>query len=242
MLRRDLIGTVFLGAALLGAAGAVKAAPATGQHEDIKGPWEVIFDGTSTGQLRGYKQEGFPAQAWSVTDGTLTTNPQATPVDLVTKGEYTDFDLQLEWRVTPGANSGVMYHAGENAAEAWNTGPEIQVLDDARHADGQHPKTSAGALYALVAPDENKVLNPVGEWNQFRLLVIGPRVRHWLNGRKLLDIRTDSPKLKELIARSKFAEFPGFNHLETGHIVLQHHQDQVSYRNVRVRRIQAPKD
>ncbi len=209
----------------------ILAAEKSGKGAD----WEVIFDGKSTDHLRGYKRQDFPSKAWSIDNGGLKTNPSADPVDLVTKENYGNFELELEWKVSAGANSGVMYHSNEEFDEAWNTGPEIQVLDDVKHPDAKNPKTSASALYALVAP-KDKQLKPVGEWNQFRLVVTGKHLQHWLNGKLVLDVDTGSPEIHELIAKSKFAQFPKFDQLTTGHIVLQHHHDEVWFRNVRIRR------
>lgn len=213
-----------------------KKAKAKTQSVKPKGPWEPIFEGRSTEHLRGYKRKDFPAKGWKVEDGVLKAIPKGEVVDLVTKEKYENFELELDWKVTPGANSGVMFHVSEEEAEPWNTGPEIQVLDDALHKDGQNAQTSAGALYALVAP-ASKSLKPVGEWNRFRLIVNGKRVRHWLNGQKVLDVKTDSPELRELIAKSKFAAHPKFDSVPSGHIVIQHHTDEVWYKGIRVRRL-----
>lgn len=200
------------------------------------GRWESIFEGESTEKLRGYKRADFPAKGWKVENGVLKAIAKGEVVDLVTKETYENFELELDWKVTAGANSGVMFHVSEEFAEPWNTGPEVQVLDDALHKDGKNPTTSAGALYALVAPT-NKVLRPVGEWNRFRLVVNGKRVRHFLNGTKVLDVKMDSPEVKALIRKSKFAEHPKFNTLSSGHIVIQHHTDEVWYKDIRVRRL-----
>jgi hypothetical protein len=206
------------------------------KKEKKKGKWETLFDGQSIDKWRGYKKDAFPNTSWLVEDGTLRTNPKADPVDIVTKENYDHFELQLEWRVTPGANSGIMYHVGEDFEEAWYTGPEMQVLDDQKHPDGKDPRTSAGALYALIAPHD-KELKPVGEWNQVRLIVKGNHVEHWLNEKKILEYELGSPELQKLIAQSKFADKPKFAKLSTGHIVLQHHHDEVWYRNIRVRKL-----
>src|SRR5436190_7066443 len=185
------------------------------EKKSQKEKFEVLFDGKSTDKWRGYKRQDFPTKAWTIEDGALKTNPKADPVDLVTKENYDNFDLQFEWKVTPGANSGVMYHLNEDFDEAWNTGPEYQILDDAKHADGKDPKTSAAALYALIAP-RDKELKPVGEWNEGRILVQGKHVEHYLNGKKVVEYDLGSPELEALIARSKFASFPKFAKLETG--------------------------
>ena len=201
-----------------------------------KSDWIVLFDGKSADAFRSYKGDSFPDKAWAVEDGTLKTIHSDSPVDLVTKEIFESFDLRLEWRISPGGNSGVMYHVSEDFDNPWQTGPEMQVLDDDKHGDGKNPKTSAGALYALIAPT-NKHLKPVGEWNSVRLLVQGKHVEHWLNGNKIVEYELGSDELAALIAKSKFKHMPRFAQETSGHIDLQHHHDIVWYRNIKVRRL-----
>ena len=198
--------------------------------------WTMLFDGGATNAFRGYKQTGLPS-SWKVEDGALKTIP-GKGGDLVTREKYDNFELRLQWKIAAGGNSGIMYRVSEDFDEPWWTGPEMQVLDDAKHADGKDPRTSAGALYALLAPKEKK-LRPVGEWNRVRLVVQGNHVEHWLNGDKILSYELGSPELNALIAKSKFADKPRFGKETTGHICLQHHNDEVWYRNVRVRKLPA---
>jgi hypothetical protein len=198
--------------------------------------WEILFDGNSTEKWRGYKKTDFPSANWKVEDGVLKTNPNAQPIDLVSKEEYGDFDLRVEWKVTPGANSGIIYRANEEGEEAWQTGPEMQILDDDKHADGKNPKTTAGALYALIAPT-NKTLKPVGKWNKVRVIARGNHIEHWLNGKKVVEYDMNSPELQALIKESKFAPFLKFAKLPSGHVVLQHHQDEVWFRDIKIRRL-----
>jgi hypothetical protein len=183
---------------------------------------------------RGYKRDSFPDKGWSVEAGALKTIPGGDVVDLVSKGTYQNFILELDWRISPGGNSGIMYHVTENYPEAWWTGPEMQVLDDDKHSDGRNPKTSAGALYGLIAP-VNKRLKPVGEWNHVRIVVNGRHVEYWLNNAKVVQYELGSPELNALIANSKFKDKPEFAKAKAGHIVLQNHRDAVWFRNIRVR-------
>lgn len=194
----------------------------------------ILFDGTNTDAWRGYKRDAFPSKGWVVENGTLSPVVGGDRVDLVTKDVYKDFDLELEWKVGPGGNSGVMYDVSESEPETYYTGPEMQVLDDAGHKDGKNSKTSAGALYALVAPT-NKVLKPAGEWNAARIVKKGNHVEHWLNGAKIVEYELGSPALAALIADSKFKEWPRFAKEGQGHIVLQHHGDPASFRNIRIK-------
>ena len=193
----------------------------------------VLFDGTNTDAWRGYKRDAFPTRGWLVKDGTLSPIVGGDKVDLVTKDVYKDFDLELEWKVGPVGNSGVMYDVAETEIEPYWTGPEMQVLDDVGHKDGKESTTSAGSLYALVGP-KGKVLKPVGEWNKARLVKKGNHVEHWLNGTKIVEYELGSPALAALIADSKFKDWKRFGKEGQGHIVLQHHGDPAWFRNVRI--------
>lgn len=197
--------------------------------------WVVLFDGKSTDAWRAYRQEGFPKKGWEVVDGTLHVQGGGGAGDLVTRQKFGDFELEWEWKVSPGANSGVMYRVTEVGSEPWNTGPEYQILDDALHPDGKNPKTSAAALYALVAPDATKVLKPVGEWNASRIVLKGSKLEHWLNGKRVVALDLSSPEAKALIARSKFKDLPRFAQEPAGFICLQDHGNDVWYRAIRVR-------
>lgn len=206
-----------------------------------KPKWQVLFDGKSTAAWRGFRRNDFPSKCWTIEDGSLRTNAgcaEADRVDIVTKGKYQNFELELEWRVSPGANSGVIYLVSEDEDQTWKTGPEMQVLDEEKHADGKDPKTSAGSLYGLIAPT-NKTLQPVGQFNLARVTVNNQHVEYWLNGKKILSYELGSEELKALIAQSKFKEFPRFAMNREGYIALQFHGDSVWYRNVRIRALPA---
>ena len=203
------------------------------------GPWKTLFDGKSTGAWRGYNRDAFPTDVWKVENGELKTIEGAkNPVDIITRDKYRDFELELEWKIKPGGNSGIIYRVAElpKPSETWHSGPEMQVLDDDKHKDALDPKTSAGSLYALVAPT-NKTVNPPGQWNKVRLVVNGTHVEHWLNGKKVVDADLASPEIKALIAASKFKAYPQFAQEREGYVALQFHGDEVAYRNVRIRRL-----
>lgn len=202
------------------------------------GDWEVLFDGTALEHWRGFRRDDPPA-AWSAQDGLLAFTPiqdGAQRGDLLTRDIYGDFELRLEWRVAEGGNSGIMYRVTEDERATWLTGPEMQVLDDDRHADGQIPSHRAGALYDLVVPPAG-ITRPVGEWNEVRIVVRGDRIQQWLNGHLTADVEIGSDDWRERIAASKFADVPSFASARQGHIVLQDHGDPVWYRNIRVRRL-----
>lgn len=196
--------------------------------------WTVLFDGNSTDSWRAFNRETFPGDGWTIEDGTLKTIVGGDVVDIITKNQYENFELELEWKVSPGGNSGIFFGVNEQDGSVWQSGLEMQVLDDSLHHDGQNPKTSAGSLYALIPP-QSKVLKPVGEFNKARLVVNGTHAEHWLNGVKLLEYELGSEALAGLIAESKFKDLPNFGNAKIGHIALQHHGEEVWYRNIRIR-------
>src|SRR6185369_17214375 len=198
--------------------------------------WTVLFEGKPTDQLRGYRQKTFPTNNWVIDGDALKTVP-GRAVDLITKEKYENFELEAEWKVKEGGNSGVIYRTVETNGPTWYTGPEMQILDDARHPDGKNPKTSAGALYDLIAPSAGKKVNPAGEWNKSRLIMKDNHVEHWLNDIKVVEYQWDSPEVRDLIKQSKFKDLPAFMKQKSGHIALQHHGEEAWFRNVRIRRL-----
>ncbi len=199
-----------------------------------KAGWQLLFDGTSCEHFRGFKREDLPG-AWSAQDGTLAFDPEHEDRgDILTKAQYESYVLELEWRVAPKGNSGVMFHVGESEGAPWATGPEMQILDNEGHPDGRARKTSAGANYALDAPALD-VTRPPGRWNRARLVVDGTRIEHWLNGWKLLEYELGSEAWKARVATSKFKDMQAYGSLRKGHIGLQDHGDVVAFRNLRIK-------
>ncbi len=197
--------------------------------------FEALFDGRSLAGWRGYR--GARASGWRVQDGWLRAEP-GRGVDLVSVGEYDDFELELEWRAAPGGNGGVFYRAGEEARALWQDAAELQALDDARHADGQAPLHRAGSVYDLFAPNAD-VVRPAGEINRARVIARGSKVEHWLNGHLVAAYDTASETWKRQLAASKFRDLPGFGARARGHIGLQHHGEAMAYRNIKLRALPA---
>lgn len=203
----------------------------------------MLFDGKLTEQLRGYKMNTFPHEAWKVEQGALVTQTGVPNIDLVTKEQYKDFELQFDWKVSEAGNSGVFFHVQEEANQEagngnspnWLDNFEMQILDDINF-DDKEPKRSAGSLYDLITP-QNKKLKPVGEYNQARLVVNKGHVEHWMNGVKVVEYQIGSEKLNSIINNSKFKENPKFAKSTTGHIMFQHHGQQVWLKNIKVRRL-----
>ena len=195
--------------------------------------WRLLFDGRTTAGWRGFRRADMPA-GWQVVDGALTRVAEG--ADIVTTDQFGNFELALEWNVAPGGNSGVMYRVSEDVAESYESGPEMQVLDDARHADGKSRLTAAGSLFALY-PSPEGVVRPAGEWNAARVVANGNHVEHWLNGVKVVEYELGSPDWEARVRASKFQQWPTFGRARTGHIALQDHGDRVAYRNVKVREL-----
>ena len=193
--------------------------------------WRLLFDGTTLDGWRGFTTVE-PPPSWKPVDGTLLR--VADGGDLMTVDQYADFELELEWKVPPAGNSGIMFRVTGQGARTHETGPEMQVLDNAGHPDSKDPRTSAGANYALHAPVRD-VTRPAGQWNAVRLVVKGAHVEHWMNGEKLLEYELWSADWEARVKASKFAAWPAYGRARRGHIVLQDHGDAVAFRNIRIR-------
>ncbi|SVB08751.1 uncharacterized protein METZ01_LOCUS161605 [marine metagenome] len=197
--------------------------------------WTVLFDGEKVNGLKGYKQTGFPSDDWVIVGGTLKTIP-GQGVDLISEDIYKDFELELEWKVPTGGNSGIFYFATEEGDYIWQSAPEMQVLDDETHTNGENTLTSAGSLYDLIAASSS-VVKPVGEFNRVRIKVKDNNVEHWLNGTKVVEYIYQSDHMKELIAKSKFKTMLLFAKAKAGRIGLQGDHGEVWYRNIRIRKL-----
>ncbi|TWT47243.1 family 16 glycoside hydrolase [Botrimarina hoheduenensis] len=209
------------------------AVPAVVRAQPATGDWVVLMDGSSLDAWRGYQRTDLPA-AWKINEaGELAFTPGESGGDLVTKQEFGDFELEFEWRVAPGSNSGVLYGASEDKPHVYETGMEYQVLDDAGFGDAE-PRHQAGALYGLY-PRKIDATKPADQWNTARIVVEGTRIEHWLNGELVVEAERGSTTWKERIAASKFAAWDRFAANERGRIALQDHGGAVWYRNVRIR-------
>lgn len=193
--------------------------------------WRLLFDGQTTDGWRGYHMDSVPS-GWQVVDGALT-RVEATS-DLITRDQFADFELSLEWKVVPEGNSGIMYRVTEEYDNTYMSGPEMQVLDDSAHADGLSRLTAAGANYALHAAPAG-VVKSAGQWNLAKIVVQGNHVEHWLNGQKLLEYELLSPEWEALVKASKFVEWPGYGRAQRGHIALQGDHGEVAFRNIKIR-------
>lgn len=218
---------IALALAVVMSATAAHAADNVLTKAEKKAGWRLLFDGKTTAGWRGFKAA---APDWRVEDGALAPDPKASK-DIMTQATFGDFDLTFDWKISPKGNSGVMFRVIEGPQETYHSGPEYQVLDNAR---GERPLERAGSLYALYAPTTD-VPKTVGEWNTSRIVLKGGKGEHWLNGVKVAAYDLDSAEFKAKVAGSKFKAWPQFAASPTGHIALQNHGDMVWYRNLKIR-------
>jgi hypothetical protein len=196
--------------------------------------WKLLFNGTDLAGWKGYKKDA-PGATWVVEDGALALTAGGAG-DIMTAEQFGPFELKLDWKISPKGNSGVIYLIREIADQpnTYNSGPEMQVLDNDGHADGKIPSHRAGALYDLETPPDGAV-KPVGEWNEARILFTGSKIEHWLNGVKVSESSYGDDAWRAKVAASKFKQWPPFGTFPSGHIALQDHGDKVWYRNIRIR-------
>ena len=215
------------------------------QLEVVADAWEVIFDGTSFDKLKGYLTDEVPNQ-WKLEEGAMVFYPPAErkigeAYNLVTKASYTDFVLSLEWRIAEAGNSGIFWgvHEDPSLNEAYQTGPEIQVLDNDKHPDGKNGTThQAGALYDMIAPSKD-VTKPVGEWNLCEITIdhktnTGSVV---LNNELIVSFPVNNPQWGEMVSKSKFADWEHFGKYTTGKIGFQDHGDGVAFKNIKIKEL-----
>ena len=223
-------------------AGAACAADNLLSDQEAKDGWKLLWDGHSAEGWRSAGSEQFPAAGWEMKDGVLTVLGKKGG-DIVTRAKYANFELSFEFRLTPVANSGVKYFVQPTAGGKGAVGLEYQILDDARHPDaklGENGDRTISSLYDLMPAAATKKPSPIGEWNRGRIVSRGPHVEHWLNGEKVLEYERGSDAFRARIAASKYKGIPGFGEAKEGPILLQDHNDVVSFRNLKIRTFSAP--
>ncbi len=219
------------------------------EAEQRKG-WRLLWDGRTTDGWRSAKGPDFPANGWSMADGVLTIaatdgKESAGAGDLITRDVFSNFELEVDFMIAEGANSGIKYFVLPelNKGQGSAIGLEFQILDDERHPDakaGVGGSRTIGSLYDLI-PAENltsggrKPVNPPGSWNRARILVQGDHVEHWLNNMKVVEYERGSQMYRSLVQRSKYAKWPNFGMAEAGHLLLQEHGNEAHFRSIKVR-------
>lgn len=204
--------------------------------------WQLLFNGRDLEGWRSFNGSA-PSPSWQVRDGTLemtSNNGRMSGGDLVSAESFGAFELTLDWKVEQGGNSGVLYLARNvpETKQLYETGLEMQILDDAGHSDGKIPSHRAGALYDITVPPEG-TSRPAGSWNHARLLVEPGRIRQWLNGTPTADVSYGDDAWRKRVTGSKFAKMPFFGTFPSGMIGLQDHGEPVAFRNIKLRKIGA---
>jgi hypothetical protein len=205
-----------------------------------KGKWVSLFDGKSLNGWHSWQSDKVLPQ-WKIEDNAIVLAEKGGK-DLVTDKEYGDFELELEWKIAEGGNSGIIYHVIEDKKYCcpYSTGPEIQVLDDVKHPDskaGKNGNHKSGSLYDMLPPTDMTVVKPAGEWNKAKIVIKGGHGESWLNGKKVVDFPAAGAEFQKLVADSKFKTWEGFGASSKGKIALQDHGDKVSYRNIRIKEL-----
>ena len=221
---------------LAGAGSAGGAASAQGAPPKAKpaAKWHTLFDGKMLDTFRGWRSEDMP-EGWHVVDGTLAK--EGAVDDLVTKEQFGNFELEIDWKIGKEGNSGVFYRATREYDHIYWSGPEYQLLDDANAPDGRSRLTAAGAAYGLYGPPAG-VVKPFGEWNKTRIIVNGDHVEHWLNGQKVVEYDFGSPDWKAKVAASKFSKYPNYGLAKKGYIGIQgDHPGSLELRHIRIREL-----
>ncbi|MGB3467871.1 MAG: family 16 glycoside hydrolase, partial [Cyclobacteriaceae bacterium] len=200
--------------------------------------WKLLFDGKSTEGIRNYGKQTLGSK-WSAKSGTLHFAGSGAGEGgdiIITDKPYDDYELYLEWKISKGGNSGIIYNVTESEEYdyPWMTGPEMQILDNSRHPDGKIFMHRAGDLYDMI-PTRYVTVNDVGEWNRVRIVSKDGKVQHWQNGHLVVEYTTGNEEWKELIAKSKFKDWKGFGDASGGHISLQDHGDPVWFRNIKIK-------
>jgi len=219
--------------ALLAALGVSAAVVARRAQSRTPGPWQPLFDGKTTAGWRGWQQKAMPA-GWKVVDGALTRVEKAG--DIVSLGEFADFELEADWKIAPKANSGLFYRVVEHPddKEMWMAAPEYQIIDDRGYPEPLKPTQKTAANYDMHPPATDAT-KPAGEWNTTRIVVDGAHVEHWLNGQRIVAYDFWSDDWKALVAKSKFADHPRYGQAKRGAIGVQDHGDWIAFRSIRLR-------
>ncbi|MEO5648144.1 MAG: DUF1080 domain-containing protein [Chitinophagaceae bacterium] len=206
--------------------------------------WQLLFDGKTTNGWHSYGKQSI-GQAWKVADGTLFFDAGSVKAgqieggDILTAGEFENYHLKLDWKISPNGNSGIIFNVHEDAAKyerTYHTGPEMQVLDNDGHKDAKITKHRAGDLYDLIAVSRETV-KPVGEWNTAEIMIDKGNLTFHLNGEKVVTTTMWNDAWRTMLAASKFKAWPDFGTYKKGRIALQDHGDNVWYRNIKIKKL-----
>lgn len=215
---------------------------------ELDSGWEMLWDGETTKGWRGAKLEAFPEQGWEIKNRELIVlasggGESEAGGDIVTLKKYSDFELMVDFKLTPGANSGIKYYVDTNINKGAGSsiGLEYQILDDELHPDaklGNHVGSrTLASLYDLIQADIEKPTKPIGEWNRAHIVSKNNQVTHYLNGAKVLEYERMTPEFRTLVSESKYVVWPNFGELKEGQILLQDHGDLVHFKNIKIKEL-----
>ena len=208
---------------------------------DKQGDWIELFDGKTLVGWHGFNKTG-DIPNWTVEDGALVclgAAKDASGGDIVTDKKFEDFELEWDWKVDKGSNSGVMYHVVEDPKykSPYETGPEYQIIDDIGFPEKLEEWQQAGADYAMHVANDKKKLKPVGEWNSSKIIVNDGHVEHWLNGEKIVEFETGTDAWNKERTEGKWKDYPDYGSAKTGGIALQDHGNKSYFKNIRIREL-----
>ena len=206
------------------------AVPNTLTEKEKVAGWRLLFDGTDTSHFRGYKSDKL-GEKWKVIDGAIVWTGKGAG-DILTREQFEAFEFSVDYKISEGGNSGIMFHVRETDKSPWRTGPEIQIQDNELGRDPQ----KAGWLYQLYKSDSDAT-KPAGEWNTLRIFITPVKSTVWMNGVKYYDFVKGSKDWEERVKKSKFSKMPNFGKPSKGHICLQDHGNVVSFRNIKIREV-----
>lgn len=246
-MRRSLFIFLFV-SGILYACSSTKGQSASGQPNTLSAKekeqgWVLLFDGRTTTGWHTYNTSGVSAN-WKVVDGTLLLDPKEKVTggggDLVTDKAYDDYEFATDWRISEGGNSGIIFNINEDPKfrNTYNTGPEMQILDNIKAEDNKKENHLAGLLYDMAGTAALSKPKAVGEWNQARIIQKAGHLTFYFNGVKTLDVQQGSEEWKAMLAASKFKTWNDFAASSTGKIAFQNHGHEVAFRNVKIRKLQ----
>jgi hypothetical protein len=225
----------------------ISAIPNTLTNQEVNDGWKLLWDGKTTDGWRGADKTSFPSKGWEIRDRSLNVleaagGESSNGGDIITVKKYGNFELTLDFKLTKGANSGIKYYVieGLNNGTGSAIGLEYQLLDDQNHPDakmGVGGNRTVGSLYDLIPALSDKQVNPIGDWNNARIVAKNNHIEHWLNGKKVVEYDRGTQIYRALVQKSKYSTYPDFGEATEGYILLQDHGNQVSFKNIKIKEI-----
>jgi len=210
-------------------------------ENETKDGWKSLFDGKTTNGWRTYQNK--KSDSWSVVDGTLyckgsETNKSDMRADMITNDQYENFEFYVEWKISKGGNSGIMYHVTEEFPTAYLSGPEYQLIDEANFPEKLEDWQKVGANYAMD-PAPTAEAKPAGEWNTTKIIVNKSHVEHWLNGKKIVEYEMWTDEWNKKKTEGKWKDAAGYGMAKKGHIALQDHGSEAWFRNIKIKELKS---